>query len=169
MRQIYLFAHGVLCFLLFATSANALDVARFKALASQTVQDLNSGNPDIGVLIARQEELIVIGVDGCRDLAAIDPAASPVMRLVVDGAEGMKHMDLDEIEEAWHDGGVLDEHGIDFDDLDHFGPVVSHMDAVVHPATAYLLLKQYQRDGNRAHLRQVKEELSEVIKHIGHL
>lgn len=169
MRKLSILVPSALCLLLAAAPADALDVARFNALASQTVQELNAGNPDIAALIARQEELVALGVQGCRELMTSDPDTAEVMRLVIDGAESMKRMSPDEIEEAWHEGGVLAEHGIDVDALDHFGSVVSHVDSVVHPATAYILLKAYQKDRNRAHLHQVKEELSEVIEHISHL
>ena len=169
MRIPGILVHATVGLILLAGPANALDVARFNALASETVRDLNNGDPDIAALIERQEELVAIGVEGCRKLLAQNPEAAQVMQLVIDGADRMMLMDLDEIEEAWHEGGVLAEHGVDFDDLDHFGPVVSHMDSVVHPATAYILLKAYQKDRDRAHLHQVKEELSEVIEHIKHL
>ena len=152
-----------------ATGAYAMDVATFKKLAKDTIRQAMSGSiKDIDKLIAQQEKLFDIGVQGCREYAATakNPKDVKIMNLVIKNADKMKAMTLDEIEGAWHEGGVLNKNGIDFDTTDHMGAAISHMDTVVHPATTYIALKEYKKTKDRDLLDQVKDELSEVLEHI---
>ena len=150
-------------------SSIAMDVDTYKSLATETIQAVLSGSVDVDDLINKQKKLIEIGVNGCKEYAEKSPADAKIMNLVVANADAMQAMTLDEIEPAWHDFGVLAENGIDGDAIDHFGPVISHMDAVLHPATAIIALRDYKNTGNPDLLGQVKDELSEVLEHIEHV
>lgn len=152
-----------------ATAAPAMDTDRFRAIVAETIGMIGEDPVDLPRAIALQRELIGIGVEGARAFGAESPEDAALMTLVADNAEAMTAMSLDEIEEAWHDGAALSEIGLDFDSLDHFGPAVSHMDAVVHPATAIIALHAFEETGDRSYLLQVRDELSEVVEHIGHL
>ncbi len=163
-------AAGALALVVAAGPAQAFDKSAYKDLATQTVRKAISGNiNNVDALIKKQEELIQLGVKGCRQYAKNSDKHTKLMNLVADHASDMKKMSLDEIESAWHEGGFLKENGIKYEDLDHFGKAVSLMDAVVHPATTYILLNKYKKTGNAALLDQVKGELTEVLDHMKHI
>ena len=153
----------------FGHAAFAMQTAEFKAIVTDTIAQIESGDVDVARLIGLQEQLIAIGVAGAREYAATSPGDALVMNFVADSADRMVAMDLDGIEEAWHEGAALNEIGVDIESLDHFGPVISHMDAIVHPATAILALREYGSTGDRAYLLQVRDELSEVVEHLTHI
>jgi len=155
---------------LLSLPALAMDVVGYKKIANATIKEALSGSvADIDKLIADQKKLVKIGVQGCRDYAKKDPKHAKLMNLVADNADKMMAMDLDEIEEAWHEGGVPTNSGIDFEAIDHFSPALSHMDTVVHPATSYIALVEYKKTKDGDLLEQVKDELSEVLEHLGHI
>ena len=154
----------------FVSTASAMDKAGFKEMAKDTIRQALSGSiSDIDGLIAQQEKLVAIGVQGCREYAKASPKDAKLMNFVADNAEKMKAMTLDEIEAAWHDGEALKEIGLDFDSIEHFGAALSHMDTVVHPATTYIALKKYKETKDEDLLEQVKDELSEVLEHLTHV
>lgn len=150
--------------------AIAMDTATFKKIANNTIQTVLSGSvSDVDALIADQEKLIAIAIKGCKEYAKKAPKHAKFMKLVIDNADKMTQMTLDEIEPAWHDGEFVNESGIDFDAIDHFSPALSHMDAVLHPATAIIALRDYKSSGDADLLVQVKDELAEVLKHLEHI
>jgi len=154
---------------LFTTSASAFETDRYRELVGMTVVMIDGGTIDLDTLTQYQEELIAIGVRGAREYAAATPDDAALMNFVADSADAMKGMSLDGIEAAWHEGEALNEIGIDFHSLDHFGKAVSHMDTVVHPATAYIALREYRAHPNPDFLDQIRDELSEVLAHVSHL
>lgn len=152
-----------------ATGTQALEVDTYQALIAETISGLGAETVDVAHLKALQEQLIALGVAGARDYAAASPADAPLMTFVVDRSSDMTAMSLADIEQAWHDGAALAEIGISMDELDHFGPQIGHMDAIIHPATALIALREYEATGDRVHLAQVKDELAEVVEHLAHL
>jgi hypothetical protein len=156
----------LLVVMLAVPSAHAFNSARYKELATETARKILSGNVDVDALIKVQNELIKMGVDGCREHAKMMPKDAKMMQLVVDNADKMKHLTLDEIDDEWHDGEFLRKNGIDFDSMDHMGPSATIMFTVVHPATAYIALTEYKKTGDREYLMKAKDEMSEVLEHI---
>ncbi|MDV7143870.1 hypothetical protein R3X27_14380 [Tropicimonas sp. TH_r6] len=116
-----------------------------------------------------QEELVQIGVDGAREHASEAPEDAKVLNFVADSAYETMALDLDGIEAAWHDGEAFEEIGVDIEMYDHFSPVVGHVDAVVHPATAIIALGDDKETGDKMFLIQVKDELAEVFEHLAHI
>lgn len=156
--------------ILVAPAAMAFDKAGYKKLATEVVQGaLGTGEVNVDALIAKNEQLMKMGIDGCREYAAKDPANAKLMQIVIDNADAMKAMTLEEIEPAWHEGEFITKNGVDFDAIDHFSPALSHMDTVVHPATAIIALRTYKASKDPALLSQVKDEISEVLEHVEHL
>jgi len=152
------------------SQALAMDTDGYASLAKEVVRGVMSKPvADIDGLIAKQEKLLQIGVTGCLDYAKEHPADSKFLQLVVDNAAAMQALTLEQIEDQWHDANFPISHGIDIDSYDHFGPVISLMDTVVHPATGIIALKEYKKTQNPELLTQVKEELSEVLEHIQHV
>ena len=148
----------------------ALDIENYENLANNTIRQMNSGVVgDIEAMIAVQERLIILGMEGGIEYLQKHPKGGTPLKLVIENAEDMKSLSLDEIEALWHQGGYLKKKGIDQDKIDHFGPMMSLMDSVIHPATSYLLMKEYKRTGNPDLLVQVKAELFEVLEHIKHV
>lgn len=150
-----------------AAETGAVDVEMYKAMATETIQAALSGSmSDVDGLIEKQEKLIEMGVTTCREHVGMAKKDEKLMNLVMDNVDRMKGMTLEEMEEAWHEGGVLKANGIDFDSLDEMGAAVSVMDMVLHPATAYIALKQYKQTGDQGLLTVVKDELNEVLEHL---
>ncbi len=147
----------------------ALDVAGYRAIVGETVMAINAGDVDVAHLVGLQEQLIAMGVAGAEEYAADAPDHAELMRFVAKSAPAMTELTLEEIEPAWHEGEAFAEVGIDVHDLDHFGPAVSHMDAIIHPATAVIALRAYAASGDEDHLDQVIDELSEVVEHLSYI
>lgn len=155
--------------LLTATSAVAMDLDRYRTIVGETIKGTESESVDVAHLIDLQEQLVSMGVQGAREYGVEAPEQAQLMNFVADHAGDMATMSLDEIEAAWHEGEALQEIGVSIDDLDHFGRAVSHIDAIVHPSTAIIALRDYGESGDRVHLLQVRDELSEVVEHLGHI
>ncbi len=156
-------------FTLCAGTASPFETARYKSLVGQTISAINSGDFEVGELVSLQRQFIAIGVRGARDFGSANSEYRALMTMVENSANDMTELTLDEIEAAWHEGEAITAIGLDFDAIDHFGPAISHMDAVIHPATAIIALREYEATEDEAYLDQVIDELSEVIEHISHL
>lgn len=94
------------------------------------------------------------------------------MQAIIDHSEGMQTLTLEKIEELWHDSGIVHDGtvSLDFDiDDEDYEYVGDPKDAVVHPATAIILLREYQKDADKAHLDQIKDELNEVLGHAANI
>ncbi len=159
-----------LVLLIVTANANALDTTTYKQLAGDTIRQMNNGVVgDIEAMMAVQEQLMLLGMEGGIEFLQQNPQDGAPLQLVIENAENMKRLSLDEIDTLWHGGEFLRSKGIDPEKIDHFGPLMSLMDAIIHPATSYLLLKEYKQTGNSALLERVKAELFEVLEHIQHV
>ena len=153
-----------------SASAYALDINTYRQVANDTVRQMNMGIVgDIDAMIVKQEQLMILGIEGGVSFLKENPDGGQPLQHVILNAEGMKGLSLTQIEALWHGGEYLRSKGIDPDKIDHFGPMMSLMDTVIHPATSYLLLKEYKRTGNSDLLVRVKAELLEVLEHINHI
>ncbi|MGO4854466.1 hypothetical protein [Phaeovulum sp. W22_SRMD_FR3] len=159
----------VLSLCLMASPGAALDVKQYKAVVVDTIIAIQSGKIDVDALIAQQETLVQLGVQGARDYAKEHPESAPLLTFVADEAPHMSDLTLPQIEAQWHEGAALQRVGLNIHDFDHFSPELSHMDTMVHPATAVIALRDYKATGNEDDLDQVVDELSEVVEHIKHL
>jgi len=147
------------------TTAVAADLAQYKKMAENTIEQAASGHiSDIDALIVQQEMMIKIGINACNEYASKNPSAKRTMDLVTSNVESMKKLSLHEIEEKWHEGGEFKKNGITIDD--HFSELGSLIDAVIHPATSYIALNHFKKNKNKNHLQQVVAELTEVLAHI---
>jgi len=144
----------------------ALDIQRYNQHAEDSIRMIRDGRIDIQHLITLQEQLIRLGVTAIKTYGDRAKPHATMLREVAANAERMKNMSLTDIEQQWHRGGFLKTKGYSIDALDHFGAVNSLMDAVIHPATAYICLKNYQQHPDQALLDQVVAELTEVMEHI---
>ncbi len=161
------FLHACALIAFISTSSLAFEREAFEKLANDTIKQVISGSvDDIDGLIAMQEKMVALGVKGAKMYASKAPSAQDkkIMELVIGGAEKMKGMTMDEMEEAWHDGGVLAKNGIDHDSMS-MGQTMSLMDSVIHPATTYIALKEYKKTKDKALLDLVKDELTAVLEH----
>ena len=151
-----------------APPAAAMETDAYRALVAQTIAAIGDATHavDVDALVAVQERLMAIGVEGAREHALRSPADAPLMRFVIDRAPGLTALDLDAIEAQWHEGAALEAVGVDFLATDHFDRALSHMDAIVHPATAIIALRAFERTGERFHLVQVRNELAEMTAHL---
>lgn len=161
-----------LAFLSMILSANshAEDWQHFEKMATQTIKAVKKGHPkDIDQLISLQERLMEIGIKACKNYAIANPQDAKMFQLVVSNAEEMKILSLHEIKQQWHAKRFLLSHGIPVDKLHQNSTTGSLLDTVVHPATAYIALREYRRTGNRDLLEQVDLELSEAVLQLTYL
>lgn len=162
------FSRG-LCLLLplLAAPASAFDVDAYRELAMASVRQLSTGVAgDIDELIAIQEQLMVLGLEGGVDYMLENPEDSEPLRLVILNAEQMKSMKLVTLVDQWQNGQFLAKKGINQDDLDHFGPIMSLMDSIIQPAFAYLCVKEYKRTGDSELLANARTKLLEISERI---
>ncbi len=168
---------GALLFMSFAlfvspAAAAGFNIDEYDAIAKKTVAAVISGNVNADQMIADMVTLMAMGVAGCKFYLTAEgtPAnEAKAMEVTIANADKMTSLDLESIEPMWHDGGVLTENGVDVDAIPHFSPGWSYFDAVVHPATAIICLRDYQASGNDELLDQVQDELTEVREHLKHL
>lgn len=153
-----------------AAPAHAMDVDTYIEVANETIKKVKKGKvKDVDKLIAQQEELIRLAIEGALKYAEENPQNRKMMHLVVLNSERMKRMSLDDIEKAWHGGEYMKSHGIDINEIAHNDASMNFYDAVVHPATAYIALNEYKDSKDPELLSQIENELTEVIMHVEHL
>jgi hypothetical protein len=169
MRAIRLLGVGFLVGML-STPVLAMDTLLYTKLANQTIEEANSGHiANVDRSISVQEDLIKLGIDGSKEYIKRHPEHANMLQLVINHADKMKSMSLDEIEDQWHEGKYLKTQGYDLDEMDHFGELFSLMDSIIHPATSYISLNEYKRTRNPALLNRTSAELIEVMEHVSHI
>ena len=167
MKKTFCFSLMVMMFVLaMSFTAFAIDLDRYEKIARQTIEQIDSGTVNVDRMMADQEELVKLGVAACREYAAAEPIKAKMMNIIADNSDEMKSLTLEEIEKKWHEGGVLQENGIDTSAFDHFDKSMCYAEMVIHPATVCICLNEYKKTGDKTHLDQAKAELSEVIKHV---
>lgn len=171
--RIYLWGlgFGILFSLGLSTShAETEDWHHFEKMANQTIKAVKRGHPkDVEQLIRLQEHLMEIGISACKNYARANPQDAQMFHLVVNNAENMKALSLNEMKQQWHAKRFLLSHGIAVDKLHQNSTTGSLVDSVVHPATAYIALREYRRTGDKALLQQVRLELSEAVIQLTYL
>lgn len=156
--------------MLLASEASAMDVDAYLDVAKQTISKVKKGKvKDVDKLIAQQEELIRLGIEGALKFAEENPESRKMMHLLVLNSERMKSMSLDDIEKAWHGGEYMKSHGIDINEMAHTDAAMNFYDSIVHPATAFIALSEYKNSKDPELLSQVENELTEVMMHVEHL
>jgi hypothetical protein len=156
--------------MLLAAPAQAMDVDTYLGVAEETIKKVKKGKvKDVDKLIAQQEELIRLGIEGALKFAEESPENRKMMHLLVLNSERMKSMSLDDIEKMWHGGEYMKSHGIDINEMGHTDAAMNFYDAIVHPATAFIALTEYKSSKEAELLEQVENELTEVMMHVEHL
>lgn len=154
----------------FTGPALAMDTVLYTKLANDTINEANSGFvSNINQLISIQKQLVEIGVAGSKQYMKKHPEHQEILGLVVSQADEMMKMSLDEIEAQWHQGAFMRSKGHDLQKMDHFGELFSLMDSIIHPATAYIALKDYKRTRKQDYLGRAAAELIEVVEHVAHI
>jgi len=161
---------GVLIFAGICGNAQAIDSERYIKLANATIQEANGGFiPNINQLIKTQQTMVEIGVAGSKEYIRANPQHADILNEVIANAENMMNMSLEEIEDKWHMGKHMRSKGFDLDKFDHFSPLFSLMDSIIHPATSYISLKEYKRTRDTQYLGRASAELIEVVEHVSHI
>jgi len=156
----------------FAGTEHQFDVKSYDKIAKKTIGRVISGNIDADKMMADMEKLIGLGIAGCKEhmTEPETPAEeAKIMESTIKNANTMSSLSLEQIESQWHEGGFMKAKGIDLGKFDHFSEVLCHYDAVVHPATAIILLKEYKKTNNEELMQQLQDELVEVREHLKHL
>jgi|TARA_B110000091_G_scaffold46064_1_gene50411 hypothetical protein len=151
-------------------AAEVMDTVKFTAIAKQVIQEsFKLEGADVDGMLANSKVLVAMGVAASRAYATNHTEHAELLTLTADAAGDMVKMDLDEIEEAWHEFGYLNGHGINAEEIEHFGVAISLMDTIVHPATVIIALNEYKQDPDSDYMDQVRDELSEVLEHLKHV
>jgi hypothetical protein len=152
-------------------AAQAMDTVAYKAEVEETIREVISGNiPSIDKTLARQDDLIKIGIVGAEEFAVEKPEHARLMQLTIANVDAMKKMAPEQLEEQWGDGSeAFKTAGFDITKLNQFSPARSHTDTIIHPTTTFVLLSLYKKTGDKALLEQAKLELVEVLEHLRHL
>jgi hypothetical protein len=156
----------------FAGTTHQFDKKAYDEIAKRTIGRIISDNVDADTMLTDMERLVELGISGCNEHMGEPETPETevkIMKIIVENAGRMVSLTLDEIEDQWHEGGVLRANGVDISAFDHFSEVMCHYDAVVHPATAIICLNGYKKTKNAGLLEQVKAELAEVREHLKHL
>ena len=142
----------------------------YKNIAEETVQAIIKGSvSNVDRLISNQEKLMEIAIEECQEHKEESSKDAKLMSLVIENVSRMKGSTLEDIENDWHYGELPKANGIDFDSLDPLGPATILMHMAVHPASAYVALRDYKTSKDSDMLDLVKDELSEVLKHMEHV
>ncbi len=176
MKKIRLW-HLILVVLIAGMFTNAIaeekfDKKLYDKIAKKTIGMVISGNIDADKMIADMGKLIDFAVQGCKEYmkkGGTPPKEAKIMKIVVENAKKVSSLTMDEIEEQWHDGGVLKANGIDIDKFDRFSEVISLYAAVVHPATAAICFNEYKKTKKEDLLDTVKDELEEIREHLKYI
>jgi hypothetical protein len=156
----------------FAGSKHQFDSKGYDKIAKRNIGMILTGNVDADKMLSEMEKLLKFGVAGCEEhMGEPETPAEElkIMKHTIENVNKMTSLALDEIEEQWHEGEFLKAKGIDIGKYDHFAEVMCHYDAVVHPATVIICLRQYKKTNNEDFLEQAKNELAEVREHLKHL
>ena len=161
---------AVACSVFAVCPAYAMDVDNYIDVARQAASAVKKGKiKDIDKVIAQQEELIRLAVEGALKYAEENPARRKMMHLLVLNSERMKHLTLDAIETAWHNGDYLRRNGIDIGNLTHTDAAMSYYHAVIHPAAVFIALTEYKNSKDPELLRKAEDELKEVVVQVEQL
>lgn len=170
MNRKGILASGLSIFVLFFTGfAQAADLEKFKEIAHKTMQTVSTesvSDGEIDNLIQMQEELISIGKQAIKEYSSKHPKTARMLDLVYDKADGMSKLSLAEIEAQWHEKGYLKSQGVRTEAMEEKSVTGSLMDTVVHPATAIIALRDYRKSKDKKLLKQVNDELEEVVHHV---
>ena len=155
--------------------------ATYKELSNDVITRTVSGDFDADQLNQQLEQIIKIGVWYAQRYQEAYPEGERMMQILIDeaatvdadgnvtGLGNMTTLSLEDIEHNWHDKAIFTQPGFELpfdhedEDFEHF---TNPFDAVVHPATAVILLREFESSKDEAHLRQVKAELIEVLEHL---
>ena len=158
------------CSTFFTAPAFAMDVDNYIDIAKQAASTVKKGKAkDLDKLIAQQEELIRLAVEGALKYAEENPARRKMLHLLVLNSERMKHLTLDAMENAWHNGDYLRRNGIDIGNLAHTDAAMGYYHAVIHPAAAYIALTEYKNSKDPELLHKAEDELNEVVVQVEQL
>ena len=150
--------------------ALATEFSEFKKIATETIKQVKGGEiKNIDELIEMQSTLIHIGKAASKNYGATNPKSAKMMKLVVAQAETMKTLSLSQIETQWHEKTYLKGKGIPESLLSDKSKPGNYMDAVVRPATTYILLSEFKRTKDKNLLIQVVDELEQVLHHVDSL
>ena len=156
----------------YAGAENTFDIHAYQKLTKKNIGRLISGKVDPAVMTADMKKLIAMGVTGAKEYISkkgIPAEEVKLMEITIANAAAMSNLPMAEIEAQWHGGGFLKAKGIDVSKFGHFAKVMCYYDALVHPATVIICLKQYQKSSDQGLLDQAKDELLEVVEHMKHL
>lgn len=156
------------------TQANDEDAhalcAHYRKTCEHILSQVHSGHIDAASVQKDAEDLIGVATKICKLYEAHHPEATELMEFVIHETDHMKHMSLADLKTKWHDGDVYKTHDVGFDTHD---PKNAHYmwpaDALIHPATVWVIAHDWAHNNDKEHLHQIEEELEDVLHHLGNI
>jgi hypothetical protein len=151
---------------------SAFDRHQFEVLTLKNINVVTQDDVNPSAVTTDMLKLIEMGKQGCRahmENAATPQAEKEMMRLILAQADQLPTLTIDEIEEQYHDGEFMKKQGIDLEQFDHFSTVMGLYDTVIHPATVIILMREYEKNGDKGVLVQASDELKEIFEHLKYI
>lgn len=155
-----------------ADATEHFDVHLYNQLCKKNIGRIISGNIDVKKMMANMDVMLEQGVEGAEvHMKAGDTPALEIkmMKMLIDNAERMKSLSVNEIDEQWHEGAVFKAEGIEITKMDPLGEAMRHMELIVYPAEAMACLKQYEKTNDEGLLNDMKQRLMEARDHLKHM
>lgn len=155
--------------LLLTLNTFALDTSKYEAIVEETFELLNANELDRATIIDKQRTLVKIAKNWISTFKAQTENERGILGLVSQHALAMEDLKLEDIESLWHDCGLPAQAGFSCEPLGHYSATISLMDAVVHPSTVTILMKDTptdDQDAIEAAIEQSFAELEEVLDHL---
>ena len=146
--------------------------AAFSKLANGVIEQTVAGSLNVAGIekdVAAMEEIAVYFAGQYK---AKYPTGAKLMDFMVAQKDGLAKMNLADIDANFESEAINKAHGKEFGfDLtteanEHFGNPV---DLFVHPATALICAKLWEKDHQADHLKRIQSELQEVVEHCQHV
>lgn len=122
---------------------------------------------DQKTILKKSDEMMALGIDIANRYAESHSECKPILDVFIQEKENMKKESLADFETLYHDAGIFRKKGLNIDPDDYELEEcmeISHM--LTHPAAIGVLLGQYNKDKNTAHLEKIKSELVKLSHHL---
>jgi hypothetical protein len=142
--------------------------AAFSKLANGIIAQAVAGSVDAAGVQKDVVKMEALAADFALKYKAKYPAGAKLMDFMIAQKDGLTKMSLADIDAGFESEAINKAHGAELGlDLtveanEHFGNAV---DLFVHPATADICARLWQKDHKDEQLQRIKSELQEVIEH----
>ena len=148
------------------------NAAAFTKLANGVIAQTVAGSVDASAVQKDVVKMEALAADFAAKYKAKYPAGAKLMDFMLAQKDGLVAMTLADIDAQFESEAINKAHGAELGlDLtieanEHFGNPV---DMFVHPATAAICARLWEKEHKDEYLKRIKSELQEVIEHCQHV